>query len=106
QLSTHKSMIELTSTSTGVIVPVQAHAGARRNAITGVHAGRLKIAVTQAPEKGRANKALIALLAELLDLKPSQIVLLSGEASTQKKFLISGADPAWLKNRLESLAGG
>ena len=99
-------MLELTATAGGVVVPAQAHAGARRNGITGVHGGRLKIAVTQAPEKGKANKALIALLAELLDLKPSQITLISGEASTQKKFLISGVDPAWLRKRLENLAGG
>ena len=98
-------MIELTTTAAGVVLPVQAHAGARKNAITGVHAGRLKVAVTQAPEKGKANKALIELLAERLELKRSQVTLLAGETSSHKKFLISDVDIAWVRQRLESLLG-
>ncbi|HVW38986.1 MAG TPA: DUF167 family protein, partial [Pirellulales bacterium] len=46
------------------------------------------VLVTQAPEKGKANKAIVALLAEKLDLKKSQFELLAGETSPQKKFLV------------------
>ncbi len=99
-------MIELQPTAGGVILPVQAQPGARKNAVTGVHAGRLKVAVTQAPEKGKANKALIELLAELLKLKRSQITLLSGETSSQKKFLIASVELTWLRERLEALVRG
>src|SRR5262249_6432744 len=70
------------------------------NGITGVHAGRLKVAVTQAPEKGKANQALVKLLAELLDIKRSQIALVAGETSHHKKFLITGIDRATLEQRL------
>jgi uncharacterized protein len=48
-------MIELRSHQGGVIVPVQAHAGARRNGVLGVRNGMLRVAVTAAPEKGKAN---------------------------------------------------
>lgn len=86
--------------SQGVIVPVQAQPGARKNGITGQHAGRLKVAVTQAPEKGKANQALCAVLADELGLKRTQVQLLSGETTTQKKFLVQGITPAQLAERV------
>ncbi len=97
-------MIELQSTTEGIILPVHAQPGARKNGITGVHAGRLKVAVTQAPEKGKANQALVKLLAELLGIKRSQITLVAGETSSQKKFLITGVDPATLERKLCNLS--
>jgi len=96
-------MVELQSAPGGIILPVHAQPGARKNAITGVHAGRLKVAVTQAPEKGKANQALVKLLAELLNVKRSQVVLCAGETSQHKKFLIAGVDLASLQQRLASL---
>ena len=96
-------MIELQLTAGGIILPVHAQPGARKNGVTGVHAGRLKVAVTQAPEKGKANQALIKLLAELLGLKRSQVVLQAGETSPHKKFLIAGVGLAALQQRLASL---
>lgn len=96
-------MVALQSTAGGIILPVHAQPGARKNAITGVHAGRLKVAVTQAPEKGKANQALVKLLAELLDVKRSQMTLSAGETSHHKKFLITGIDLASLQQRLAIL---
>src|SRR5262245_9359746 len=96
-------MLELQSTNDGVILPVHAQPGARKNGVTGVHAGRLKVAVTRAPEKGKANQALLNLLAELLELKRAQIVLIAGVVSNHKKFLITGIDQATLEQRLAAL---
>jgi uncharacterized protein (TIGR00251 family) len=97
-------MIELQTTTAGIILPIHAQPGARKNGITGVYAGRLKVAVTQAPEKGKANQALVKLLAELLEVKRSQIALIAGETSSQKKFLITGVDRATLAQRLSHLS--
>ena len=83
-------MLVLDQHSDGVILPVSVHPGARRNEIRGEQNGQLKIGVTQAPEKGKANKAVIELLAKSLGLRKSQITLLSGETSRQKRFLIGG----------------
>jgi len=41
---------------------------AKRNAVQGLRGDALKMSVTAAPERGRANDAVIALLAEALDL--------------------------------------
>jgi uncharacterized protein (TIGR00251 family) len=89
----------------GTILPVRAHAAASRSEIRGVRAGSLHVAVTQAPEKGKANKAIIALLARSLGLRKSQLELLSGETSPQKRLLVRGLAPAELARRLPSVAG-
>jgi uncharacterized protein (TIGR00251 family) len=95
-------LIEPQAHAQGAILPVQAHAGARRNAVGGIHDGRLKVSVTTAPEKGKANKAIIAVLSERLSLRKSRIELLSGQTSAQKQFLIRGLTPAELAERLAS----
>lgn len=94
-------MIALEPHADGTILPVRAHPGARRNEIRGEQDGQLKVCVTQAPEKGKANKAVVELLAKKLGLKKSQIALLSGETSHQKRFLLVGISPKELAARIE-----
>ena len=62
-------MIRFEAHAQGTILPVRAHPGARRNEIRGEHDGALRVSVTAAPEKGKANKAIIELLAEALGLR-------------------------------------
>ena len=68
-------MIDLTPHAGGVVVPVLAQPGARKNAVLGERAGRLRVAVSAAPEKGKANAAVHDVLAEALGVKGSQISL-------------------------------
>jgi len=96
-------VLELEQVADGVLLPVRASPGARRNEIVGVHAGRLKVSVTQAPEKGKANSALVKVLAKALGLKRSQLNLCSGPTSSQKKFLITGIDHDDLRQRIDRL---
>jgi len=90
----------------GAILPVRAHAGARRSEIRGEQNGMLRVSVTQSPEKGKANKALIAVLSEGLSLKKSQIELISGATSPQKRFLVRDVTTAQLQDRIERASGG
>jgi uncharacterized protein len=83
-------MIELTQAKNGVIVPVNAQPGARRNAIVGERAGALRVAVTAPPDKGKANAAILELLAEALDCRPSDVGLVSGDTARQKRVLLVG----------------
>ena len=94
-------MIALEDHPQGTILPVRAHAGARRNGVRGEQAGSLQVSVTQAPEKGKANKAIIALLAAALSLRKSQFELLTGETSQQKRFLVRDVHKADLTARLQ-----
>jgi uncharacterized protein (TIGR00251 family) len=95
-------MIALEPHPEGVILPVRAQPGSRKNELRGEQEGMLKVCVTQAPEKGKANKAVIELLAKSLGLKKSQIQLLSGETSHQKKFLIQGTTVRELSEKMIS----
>jgi uncharacterized protein (TIGR00251 family) len=83
-------VIRIEAHAEGVILAVRASPGARRDEIRGEHDGAIKVAGTQAPEKGKANKAIIELLAKNLKIKRSQIELLSGETTSQKRLLIRG----------------
>jgi len=83
-------MIDLQESDEGVIVPVRAQPKARRNAITGAHAGRLRIAVTDPPEKGKANNSIAEILAAAVHVRPSHVRLVAGTASPIKKFLVTG----------------
>lgn len=98
-------MIDLQPHSEGTILPVRAQPGARRNEIRGEQDGMLKVCVTQSPEKGKANKALVALMSKSLDLRKSQIAILSGETSSQKRFLVRDITPAELLVRIEAAVG-
>ena len=88
----------------GTILPVRAQPGARRNEIRGVQDGMLKVCVTQSPEKGKANKAMVELLSKKLLLKKSQIELIAGETSHQKRFLVRGIEAEDLAARIERVA--
>lgn len=86
-------MIELRAHPEGTVLPVRAQPGARKNEIRGTQDGMLKVSVTQSPEKGKANKALIALLSKELSLRKSQLELIAGETSQQKQILVRTVTP-------------
>ena len=96
-------MINLQLHAEGVIVPVRAQPGARKNAVLGEQNGALKLAVTAPADQGKANKALLELLCDSLGLKRSQVELLKGDKSRDKRFLIRGLNLAEIQGRLADL---
>ena len=96
-------MIDLQIHPRGVILSVRAQAGARNSGILGEHNGMLRVAVTAAPEKGKANKAIIAVLSDEFKLPKSSIELIAGETSSQKRFLISITEANDVHQRLETM---
>jgi uncharacterized protein (TIGR00251 family) len=99
-------MIHLTPHAEGCILPVRAQPGARRTGVLGEQGGALKVAVTAPPDQGRANKALVEAIGEALDLKRSQVALLSGETSRDKRFLIRGLTLEEMATRVAALLEG
>ena len=96
-------MIKLESVDGGTILPVRAQPGASRDGIRGWQDGLLRVSITQVAERGKANKALRAVVAQGLSLRKSQIELLSGASSPQKRFLVSGIGTAELVKRIETV---
>lgn len=70
------------------LVPVRVQPRARRNEVVAEPEGGFRVRVTAAPEGGEANRAVIALLAEALDIAPSRIELVRGGASRDKLFRV------------------
>ena len=63
---------------------------ASRNEVLQIRDGRLVVRTTAAPADGKANKAVIALLAAMLDIAPSRIRLVRGQTQRNKVVRISG----------------
>lgn len=93
--------VDIRDSKGGALLPVRAQPGARRNAIVGLHDGRLKVAVSAPPDKGKANDALIRVLAEALNISRSDIELASGAGSREKVFAIAKLPIDELRKRLE-----
>jgi len=98
-------MIAVTEHAEGLLLPVRAQPGARRNGVQGEQAGALKVAVTAPPQDGRANEALAEVLRAALGLKRSQLELVAGATSRDKRFLVRGLARAELERRLAALLG-
>lgn len=74
----------------GVLLPVKVIPGASFNAVVGWENEELKVRLNAAPEKGKANDALIAFLAKLWKLPKSAFSIEAGKTSRHKKLLIHG----------------
>lgn len=64
----------------------------------------LKIRVTQPPDKGKANKAVIALLAKQLGFAKSALSIVARDTSRDKQIRISG-QPGVIVRALDELVG-
>lgn len=63
---------------------------ASSNEVLEVRNGQLLVRTTAAPADGKANKAVIKLLAVFLDIAPSRIRLVRGKTERNKELRISG----------------
>ena len=83
---------------------VRLQPGARRAGVRGrLSDGTLQLAVTAPPEDGRANRALLALVGELLEVKPRQVRLARGASSRAKVLEIEGLSQDELERRVRAL---
>lgn len=83
-------MVDVRTHPEGAALSVKANPGARRNAVVGQHDGALRVSVTAAPEKGRANAAVVKVLSKALGVRSSDVRLLSGDTARRKEFLVKG----------------
>jgi uncharacterized protein (TIGR00251 family) len=81
-------------TPDGCTLSIRLHPGAKKNAVTGLHDGALKIALNAPPVDGKANDALIAFIAERIKLPRSKITLIAGTTSRSKTLRITGKSAA------------
>ena|SRR5712691_3066893 len=76
--------------------------GARRERVVGRHGEAWKLAVAQPPEDGRANEAVLRLVATALSVPRDAVTLVSGAASRDKIVQLAGLDLDEAERRLEA----
>ena len=85
------------------ILHVKVVPGSSRDRVVGRYGDAVKVQVSAAPERGKANAAVAKLLAEFFGLKPQQVELIAGAGNPRKQFRISGLDQSAVAAKLASL---
>jgi uncharacterized protein len=83
-------------------ISIKVQPGAGRNEVVGQVNGFWKIRVSAAADKGKANKELVDFLSDRLDLKKTQIMIVSGLTSHHKVLQIEGLTEADLVIRFSA----
>ena len=90
-----------------IILRLHVQPGAGRSAVSGRYGDALKVKVAAPPEGGRANQAVVELVATVLGVKPGQVELTSGESSRTKRIKVTGVVVDDVRRVLsESVAAG
>jgi uncharacterized protein (TIGR00251 family) len=76
--------------------------GAQRAKVVGRHGSAWKLRVTAAPEDGKANEAVVRLLAETLGVPRSDVAIVSGHGARDKVVSLTGLGAAEVEQRLEA----
>jgi uncharacterized protein len=74
--------------------------GAARSEVAGRQGDAWKVRVTAAPERGRANDAVVRLLAERLGVPRGSVAVVSGHTAREKIVELRGLDAAEAERRL------
>ena len=78
--------------------------GAHRSEIVGRHGEGWKVRVAAPPENGRANEAVLALLAEQLEVPRRALSVVSGRTGREKIVWMAGIAQAESERRLEEVS--
>lgn len=93
----------LTETPRGLLLAVRVVPGAKKSVIAGEEHGRLKVRLQAPPVEGKANRALLEVLAAALGLKKNRLRIIAGEKARDKTVLLDGISEA---EATALLAGG
>jgi len=89
-------VIDRNSTQTGdVIVEIKVKPASREDVVELLAGNTIRVKVREIPERGRANKAVIELLAREMKIPKSSIKLESGLKSRNKRLLLIGGKRAY-----------
>ena len=74
----------------GCIFRVRVLPRSRRDEVAGSHGDALKVRLTAPPVRGKANRALREFLADQLGVSTSDVEILTGHTSRQKRVRVMG----------------
>jgi uncharacterized protein (TIGR00251 family) len=83
-------------------IEVRVQPGARSSGLVGWLAdGSLKVKVAEPPEDGRANRAVVELLARTLGVRPAALAVVRGASARMKSIEVTGLTAGEARQRLE-----
>ncbi len=83
---------EIVQTDEAVAFTVKVIPSSSRTAIAGTLGPMLKVKISAAPEKGKANQCLIAFLAKKLGVKKQAVTIISGLTNPVKQVQVTGVN--------------
>jgi len=86
-------------------VAITVSPGAARTELVGRHGDGWRARIAAPPERGRANRALVGLVAELAGVPRDRVVVVAGAGSRRKVLEVEGLDGDELDRRLAAAAG-
>jgi uncharacterized protein (TIGR00251 family) len=86
-------------------VQLRVSPGARRTEVSGRYGDGWKVRVSAPPDRGRANDAVLDLLADTLELPRRSLSIVSGHGARDKVVLMEGIGPAEIEQRLDRARG-
>lgn len=93
----------LTQTPDGIVIRLFVQPKARRTGIIGLHGDRLKVSVTEPPDRGKATEAVVRLIAETFHTTRSTVQVLRGDISRQKDLLLQAQSMSAVREILDGL---
>jgi uncharacterized protein (TIGR00251 family) len=84
----------------GVVFAAKIVPASSKTVVCGLLDGMVKIKVSAAPEKGKANQRLLEFLAERLDVKKSAVSIISGQTNPVKSVRVLGISAGTLLKKL------
>jgi len=84
-----------------VVFQVKVVPGSSRTAVCGLLEGVLKIKISAAAEKGKANQCLIEFLAKQLGVKKNAVSIISGQTNPLKQVQVLGISAEKLLKNLD-----
>lgn len=92
--------LEIKELDDGVVFKTKIVPGSSRTTLSGLLDGMLKIKVSAAPEKGKANQSVIEFLARQLGVKKNSIEIISGTTKSHKSIKVSDMSAQTLLKKL------
>ncbi len=84
----------------GVAVRIKVVPGASRSRVVGLLGDRLKVAIAAPAEGGKANRAIVRLLAKHLGVRTADVSIVAGQSRAQKTVHVRGLSAADVAARL------
>ena len=98
--SLNENELKLQERPEGVLIAIRAKPRAKRPGVLGVRAGALLVGVTAPPEKGKANRAILEVLARTLRVPKGALEIVQGETHREKTVLVRGLSAEEVLERL------